>query len=98
MKNHRDWYGQIKTDGTMINAHRAAYEAYHGPIPDGLHVLHKCHLKSCVNPAHLYVGTHLDNMADLFRAGYRNTAKGERVGSYRYGKYVGKKRPRKYPT
>jgi hypothetical protein len=48
-----------------ITAHRFAYKLYIGEIEDGLHVLHKCNNSLCVNPEHLYVGTHTDNMRDM---------------------------------
>lgn len=64
-------YGQI---GVMLPgserrqatyyAHRVAWALSHGPIPDGKDVLHHCDVRHCVNPAHLYVGTHDDNMRD----------------------------------
>ena len=45
-------------------AHRVSYETYKGPVPDGMQVLHRCDVKRCVNPDHLYAGTHADNVRD----------------------------------
>ena len=45
-------------------AARSAWKIYRGPIHDGLHVLHKCDNTLCVNPDHLYLGTHTRNMQD----------------------------------
>jgi hypothetical protein len=39
--------------------------AKHGPIPPGLCVLHRCDVRPCINPDHLFLGTQKDNMADL---------------------------------
>jgi hypothetical protein len=50
-------------------AHRLSYMIYNGDVPDELFVLHKCNNKPCVNPEHLYIGTHKDNMNDLRDAG-----------------------------
>ena len=58
-------YGRIIIDYKTVGAHRAAYLAYVGHIPRGLFVLHRCDVKSCVNPEHLFLGTHQDNMTDM---------------------------------
>ena len=57
-------YGMLSVNGKPCRAHRVSWEMYNGPIPDGLHILHKCDNPPCVNPSHLYAGTHKDNMRD----------------------------------
>lgn len=61
-----DGYGWIKYRGRMRHAHRVMYENFVRPIPSGKLILHRCDVRACVNPAHLFVGDQFDNMRDMF--------------------------------
>lgn len=57
-------YGRIQVNHKDIRTHRLAYELANGPIPEGMVVRHKCDNPSCINPAHLEIGTQQENIRD----------------------------------
>jgi hypothetical protein len=67
-------YGQIGDGGRKRYAHRVAWELQNGPVPDGLHVLHRCDVPACVRPDHLFLGTPSDNLRDCYAKGRRSTS------------------------
>src|SRR5687768_7875966 len=73
------WTGVMGTNGyglfwvrrgfkqySSVGAHRVAWRLANGPVPDGLWVLHRCDNPRCVRPDHLFLGTHSDNMRDMW--------------------------------
>lgn len=77
------WNGEIKESGYGVfnnkskgeMAHRTSYRMNKGEIPKGMVVMHKCDNRACVNPDHLELGTHEDNMKDMKDKG--RSTKGE---------------------
>ncbi len=58
-------YGVFGAGGKTFSAHRFSYALNVGPIPDAAHVLHRCDNPICVRPAHLFLGDHAINNADM---------------------------------
>ena len=80
-------YGYLRPNRKKTLAHRYFFELYYGPFDKTLNVLHRCDNPSCVNPEHLWLGTHSDNMQDKYKK-ERHNQKGIHNGNYRPGKYV----------
>ena len=59
-----DGYGTLQLNGKIRKAHRVAYEMTRELIPEGEYILHMCHRRSCIQPAHLYAGTRKQNADD----------------------------------
>lgn len=64
-------YGLIRRrgDSRQTLTHRLAWEWWFGPIPDGMSVLHRCDVRTCVRPSHLFLGTYSDNAKDAVAKG-----------------------------
>lgn len=64
--------------GKTYKANRVAWELYKKEDPKNLHVLHTCDISLCVNPDHLFLGTHQDNMKDMLLKDRNNCGIGEK--------------------
>lgn len=75
-----DSYGLIRFDGRNILAHRYSWELAYGEIPPHKVIDHLCHVRSCVNPDHLRIATHTQNMEN--RKGAHSNSKSGIRGVY----------------
>ena len=62
-------YGQVNHRGLNRAAHRTMWEETNGPVPDGLCVCHRCDVRRCINPSHLFLGTYRQNIHDAMQKG-----------------------------
>jgi hypothetical protein len=67
-KNNKG-YGIFSYKGKTILAHRMSWLLHNGEIPKEQNVLHKCDVRACVNPEHLFLGSLKDNMQDCSKKG-----------------------------
>ena len=69
LATNADGYGVASQGHKAVRAHRLSWSAFIGDIPDGVCVLHKCDVRDCVNPGHLFLGSIKDNAEDMVKKG-----------------------------
>lgn len=84
-------YGQIGNGKKVLRSSRVSYELHNGSIPNDMFVLHTCDNRKCVNPKHLWLGNHQDNMDD--RNSKNRQAKGDKCLRKNINSLKGEKNP-----
>ena len=67
-------YGVLRVYGRNLMAHRLMWIEHNGPIPEDMCACHRCNNPSCVNPNHMFLGTHSENMKDAYKKGRKGTS------------------------
>lgn len=75
----KNGYALIKYKGKKRAVHRFLYETFFGPISKDLVCCHKCDVRNCINPAHIFLGTRTENQKDMKEKG--RAASGSRNGT-----------------
>lgn len=81
-KKNADGYGRFGLNRRIWLAHRLSYAMHLAAIPEGMVVRHRCDNPACINPDHLLLGTHADNVADMISRGRANFST---LSQYRHG-------------
>jgi hypothetical protein len=83
--NKATGYGAVRLNGRTRSAHRVAWEEANGRlVPPRMEIMHTCDVRACVNPEHLLLGTHAENMRDMAvkgRASRATRVRGEEVNT-----------------
>lgn len=74
----KNGYGKIRNNLEHWSTHRLSYFIFKGEIPDDILVCHTCDNKKCINPDHLYLGTHKDNAQDALKKGLLKSTSGSK--------------------
>ena len=90
--NSKGYGGATRGDGSRTYAHRLSYELHHGPIPEGVLVDHLCHVRHCVNPAHLRLATPDENQQNRAGADKRSRTGVRGVHPLPNGRYAARAR------
>ena len=78
--SHKPWstgYSVVRRNEKRTTTHKYVYELLVGKMSDGFHGLHKCDVRLCINPDHVFPGTNLDNIKDKMSKGRHRTVYGE---------------------
>lgn len=94
--SNKEGYGRIQIEKERMSAHRLSYSIYKGDLPEGLFVCHTCDNRLCVNPDHLFLGSHLENVADCILKG-RHT-RGDKHGARKLSEDAVREMRRLYAT